>query len=303
MSATNGVVVTRDSSSSTRMSARSPTSLVGAVVSRESPSTVMAIVGSPFSPPLSRPSQSLTRYSKDSASSLGPLLATPNIPRLLRTADGSSLNNLTGNSFTMRNSALVMEEDGIDDDISETHEEPFDDHIVDSPQVTRLSMPSQVVTRAQLQQQHLQNSRKRGRGRAKGLVAGRIWFSWDPSVLGFQKILESDQFIHAQVTILASAKMFHFTVVYTSNKRAERLILWEDLISLKASFSGPWCVVGDFNNALYSHERIGTVLVHPRETTPFANCLNTIGLYEHKSREGSLLGLTMVLVLCGDGLR
>ncbi|KAF9596742.1 hypothetical protein IFM89_012941 [Coptis chinensis] len=225
MSATNGAVVTRDSSSSARMSARSPTSLVGVVVSRESLSTAMAIVGSPFSPPLSRPSQSLTRYSKDSASSLGPLLATPNIPRLLRTADDSSLNNLTGNSFSMRNSgsptyprvsaqpsgnprgkevvvfstheqpqsileheegavsaedlfqfnvdnnayaALVNEEDGIDEDISETHEEPFDDHIVDPPQVTRLNMPSQVVTRAQLQQQHLQNSGKRGRGRAKG---------------------------------------------------------------------------------------------------------------------------------------
>ncbi|KAF9620738.1 hypothetical protein IFM89_014342 [Coptis chinensis] len=170
MSSTNGVVVTRDSSSSARMSARSPTYLVGAVVSRESPSTAMATVGSPFSPPLSRPSQSLTRYNKDSASSLGPLLATPNIPRLLiTTSDGSSLNNLPGYSpFSLRNSALVIEEDGIDDDISEMHDEPFDDHIMDSPQVTRLNMPSQVVTRGQLQQQQLQNSGKRGRGRAKG---------------------------------------------------------------------------------------------------------------------------------------
>ncbi|KAF9613405.1 hypothetical protein IFM89_008235 [Coptis chinensis] len=107
ISTINSIVVTRESPSTARTSARSPTSLMEAVVSRESPSTAMATVGSPSSPPLSRPSQSLTRYNEDNASSLGPLLATPNIPRLLRTtSDGSSLNCLPGNSpFSLRNSS------------------------------------------------------------------------------------------------------------------------------------------------------------------------------------------------------
>ncbi|KAF9624488.1 hypothetical protein IFM89_011531 [Coptis chinensis] len=73
--------------------------------------------------------------------------------------------NVDNNAYA----ALVMEEEGIDDDISKTHEDPFDDHIVTSPLVTRLQMLSQVVTRAQLQQQQqLQSLGKRGRGRDKG---------------------------------------------------------------------------------------------------------------------------------------
>ncbi|KAF9592317.1 hypothetical protein IFM89_014225 [Coptis chinensis] len=228
VSSLNDAVVTRESPSTARTSARSPTSLMDAVVSRESPSTTMATVRSPSSPSLPRPIQSLSRNNEDNSSSLGPLLATPHISRLLRTStDGSSFNCLPGNSpfSTLRNSgspsfsresaqysgntrekevvvyttqeqtqsvleqeegilteeelfqfnvdnnayaALVIEEDGIDDDISETHDEPFDDHIMTSSQVTRLQMPSQVVTRAQLQQQKLQSSGKRGRGRAKG---------------------------------------------------------------------------------------------------------------------------------------
>ncbi|KAF9611954.1 hypothetical protein IFM89_037174 [Coptis chinensis] len=62
-----------------------------------------------------------------------------------------------------------MEEEGIDDDISETNEEPFDDHIVISPQDIRLNMPSQVVTRGQLQQQQLQKLGNRERSRRSEL--------------------------------------------------------------------------------------------------------------------------------------
>ncbi|KAF9589959.1 hypothetical protein IFM89_029575 [Coptis chinensis] len=218
----NGLVVTRVSPSSDRMSARSPTSLGRPVVSRESPSTAMTTVGTPSSTSFLRPSQSLTRYNKANAGSLGPLLATPSLPRLISSAtEGSTLNKQNGSSsfplgisgsptssrdcgnprgkevvvysshkqsqadlelevgsvsaeelfqFNVDNNAyaaLVMEEEGIDDDISETNEEPFDDHIEISPQVISLNMPSQVVTRGQLQQQQLQKSENRGRGRAK----------------------------------------------------------------------------------------------------------------------------------------
>ncbi|KAF9603377.1 hypothetical protein IFM89_035622 [Coptis chinensis] len=109
MSSTNGLEVTRGSSSSDRMSARSPSSLVRAVVSRESPSTAMTSVGTHSSPSLLRPSKPLTRYNKDGAGSLGPLLATPFFPRLLSSAtDGSPLNKQTGSSpFPLGNSSSL----------------------------------------------------------------------------------------------------------------------------------------------------------------------------------------------------
>ncbi|KAF9588516.1 hypothetical protein IFM89_013010 [Coptis chinensis] len=39
--------------------------------------------------------------------------------------------------------------------------------------------------------------------------------------------------------------------------------------------------MGDFNNVLFSHERLGDRAVHPRETLPFANSLNAAGLVDH----------------------
>ncbi|KAF9611353.1 hypothetical protein IFM89_030836 [Coptis chinensis] len=122
-------------------------------------------------------------------SSRGPLLATPTL--LLRNSTpsgGSLLNSLRGNApFALRTSSnfavsrdrhresnprgeknntyatLVLEEEGIaDDDISEHHDEPFDDHNVILNPTQPLRMPSQVTTRAQLQQQQL--SGKKGEG-------------------------------------------------------------------------------------------------------------------------------------------
>ncbi|KAF9613162.1 hypothetical protein IFM89_005933 [Coptis chinensis] len=44
--------------------------------------------------------------------------------------------------------ALALDEDGIEDDISENQEDPFGDQCVNTPLISRLSMPSQVTTRA-----------------------------------------------------------------------------------------------------------------------------------------------------------
>ncbi|KAF9596932.1 hypothetical protein IFM89_014511 [Coptis chinensis] len=81
----------------------------------------------------------------------------------------------------------------------------------------------------------------------------------------------------------SSAPMFKFTVVYASNARAERLCLWEEISALHYNLTTPSCVMGDFNNVLLSSERIGRDPVHPRETVPFARCLNDSGLYDHQA--------------------
>ncbi|KAF9594685.1 hypothetical protein IFM89_034368 [Coptis chinensis] len=50
----------------------------------------------------------------------------------------------------------------------------------------------------------------------------------------------------------------------------------------KKNIKSPWCALGDFNNALYSFERIGCEPVHPKGTEPFVACLASTGLYDIK---------------------
>uniref|UniRef100_A0A803PYV2 Uncharacterized protein n=1 Tax=Cannabis sativa TaxID=3483 RepID=A0A803PYV2_CANSA len=45
------------------------------------------------------------------------------------------------------------------------------------------------------------------------------------------------------------------TVVYASNNRGERKVLWKDLCDLSSNEN--WCVMGDFNDILAKEERVG----------------------------------------------
>ncbi|KAF5183828.1 Dnase i-like superfamily protein, partial [Thalictrum thalictroides] len=131
---------------------------------------------------------------------------------------------------------------------------------------------------------------KKGRGRPKGSrgwsflenydkhTAGRIWVCWNDNEVEVHKLEESKQHIHCNVTILSSNSSFLFTCIYASNDRQERLLLWKDIINLYRGIKTPWCVLGDFNNVLYSHERVGRSLVHPSETTLLSDCLIEAGL-------------------------
>ncbi|KAF5184030.1 Ribonuclease h domain [Thalictrum thalictroides] len=62
-------------------------------------------------------------------------------------------------------------------------------------------------------------------------------------------------------------------VVYARNPCNLRNVLWEDVKRISNSMRNPWCVVGDFNNVLFSDERIGRDPVDPRETVHFMDCI------------------------------
>lgn len=48
--------------------------------------------------------------------------------------------------------------------------------------------------------------------------------------------------------------------VYASTSYLLRRHLWSDLSALQNSFSGPWCILGDFNSVLGAHETRGSNL-------------------------------------------
>lgn len=109
---------------------------------------------------------------------------------------------------------------------------------------------------------------------------GRVWITWDPAYLHVTKISESDQFIHSKVTCLVTNSSFFYTAVYARNAFDRRQVLWGDLIQLKIHSQGPWCLMGDYNNVLYTDERVGCEPVHPKEIEYFMNCLNKIEVFD-----------------------
>lgn len=72
------------------------------------------------------------------------------------------------------------------------------------------------------------------------------------------QILEvGDQFIHCEIQEVSSNFKALVTVVYASNNNNLRNQLWRKLIQIGANIQDNWLLSGDFNNVLYTDDRIG----------------------------------------------
>ncbi|KAF9609403.1 hypothetical protein IFM89_015744 [Coptis chinensis] len=127
--------------------------------------------------------------------------------------------------------------------------------------------------------------------------AGRILIFWDVGRVSVDKVWETSQLIHCKVTLMHNSAEFLFTAIYASNNMNTRARLWHDMVVISSNISSPWCCLGDYNNVLFTHERVGDLPVHPRETIPFSNCLVAVGLYNIKS-----VGCTLTWTNYGSGL-
>lgn len=113
---------------------------------------------------------------------------------------------------------------------------------------------------------------------------GRIIIGWDPYLYKLIKLRETSQFIHSVAYNSHLNVSFCVTFIYSSNIQNERLILWDDLNHVSIGRNEAWIVLGDFNNVLYSYERIRGEQVYLRETEPFVDCVTENGLADYKVR-------------------
>ncbi|KAK3193257.1 hypothetical protein Dsin_024567 [Dipteronia sinensis] len=74
---------------------------------------------------------------------------------------------------------------------------------------------------------------------------GRIWVGWDPRILNFTKISETNHIIHCNACILDTNDQFRISFVYGSNDDRLRKALWQSMCSTQ--HGSPWIVLGDFN--------------------------------------------------------
>lgn len=72
------------------------------------------------------------------------------------------------------------------------------------------------------------------------------------------------------------------TVIYASNELMQRQQLWDKLASIGSQITTEWLVYGDFNNVLYSEDRIGGSVTQA-ETQGFKELLDRLQFTPLKS--------------------
>ncbi|XP_058782827.1 uncharacterized protein LOC131657446 [Vicia villosa] len=112
---------------------------------------------------------------------------------------------------------------------------------------------------------------------------GRLWIFWNPNKVCIKTIKVSDQFIH--FSVYKPNGDFHMwgTAIYAHNTLEKRKVLWSDIESLAQISQGPWFLMGDFNNVMSVHDRIGGNPVLEHEFRDLRDMMAATGLFEKES--------------------
>uniref|UniRef100_A0A803QNJ8 Reverse transcriptase domain-containing protein n=1 Tax=Cannabis sativa TaxID=3483 RepID=A0A803QNJ8_CANSA len=108
---------------------------------------------------------------------------------------------------------------------------------------------------------------------------GKITIAWNPHRFCVDIVKCTSQLMHLRMSTIEGFNSF-LTVVYASNNRTERHILWKDLCGLYTDEY--WCIMGDFNDILAKEERVGQrVRTYP--DSEFLSCVNFCKLEDVKA--------------------
>lgn len=110
--------------------------------------------------------------------------------------------------------------------------------------------------------------------------AGGIWILWNKEETSIRYISSTTQFIHVQVAMPHSPQYFWMSCVYAEPNHQLRVPLWEDLINISSSISGPWQVLGDFNSYLTCDDKKGGSNPNLRSMNLFWNCIQQCSLLD-----------------------
>lgn len=109
--------------------------------------------------------------------------------------------------------------------------------------------------------------------------AGGIWCFWKRSLLSMEVVSTSKYCVVLNVNP-RSPTPWLLSVVYGSPQERFRDELWEELRGISTELDLPWCVLGDFNSVLHSHEKSGSGDFNQRSGQKFADCIFDCGLVD-----------------------
>ncbi|CAJ2637909.1 unnamed protein product [Trifolium pratense] len=112
---------------------------------------------------------------------------------------------------------------------------------------------------------------------ANGFLGG-IWCLWKDNCPSITVMSTSQYFIHLKVQLDAINFLF-LTIVYANPNAGLREFTGQEIRTLSASISGPWCLAGYFNDVLYEREKIGGAPINNHSVASFASCLSDCNLF------------------------
>ncbi|XP_062079945.1 uncharacterized protein LOC133784673 [Humulus lupulus] len=113
------------------------------------------------------------------------------------------------------------------------------------------------------------------------LDKGRIVIAWLPSLFTVDISLCTAQLIHCVVHPRQKQDRFDVTFVYGFNEDKKRAQLWIELEEISMQIQGPWIVMGDFNDIMFSNERVGK-RCNKSPTQDFRDCVEKCKLEDLK---------------------
>ncbi|XP_058784780.1 uncharacterized protein LOC131659636 [Vicia villosa] len=112
---------------------------------------------------------------------------------------------------------------------------------------------------------------------------GRIWVLWNPQLWDIRSISSTDQVIHSEVYHQDGNFSHYLSAIYAHNQLSKRRELWDNIKDVSKGMKGPWIIIGDFNNVLKVHDRVGGNEVHPNEYVELGTMMEETDLTEHET--------------------
>jgi hypothetical protein len=90
----------------------------------------------------------------------------------------------------------------------------------------------------------------------------------------------NERYIDVYLRVSEGAPLWHLTCVYGESRVENRHHMWSLMQTLKAQSDLPWCVLGDFNEAMWSFEHFSTSQRSEGQILAFRDTLEMCGLID-----------------------
>ncbi|KAI5424682.1 hypothetical protein KIW84_030754 [Lathyrus oleraceus] len=112
---------------------------------------------------------------------------------------------------------------------------------------------------------------------------GRIYVLWKDNNIRIKMIKSTGQMIYCGIFELSGDLRYLMATIYPLNRLDQRKKLGKDIEELRCHQTGPWFLMGDFNNVLKSQDIIGGNLVTNKEYIDLRRMMENFGLYDMDS--------------------
>lgn len=109
---------------------------------------------------------------------------------------------------------------------------------------------------------------------------GHILIVWNEDNVEVRLIHSSAQLIHCSTRDLSGTFFFWCNSICGYNRVEQRRSMWEDILVCHQNLSGPWCLMGDFNNILKDKDIIGGRRVHENEYNDMVKMMDKFVLFK-----------------------